>query len=73
MASSPQQLQLFIRLPAVLQKVGMSKSHIYNLMGLGEFPAQIKISQKISVWVASEIDDWIQEKIKQRDEEEAAQ
>ena len=52
MASSPQQLQLFIRLPEVRQKVGMSKSHIYNLMGLGEFPAQIKISQKISVWVA---------------------
>ena len=73
MASSPQQLQLFIRLPEVRQKVGMSKSHIYKLMGSGDFPAQIKLSQKVSVWVASEIDDWIQEKIKQRDDEEAAQ
>ena len=73
MASSTQQLQLFIRLPEVRQKVGMSKSHIYNLMGSGDFPAQIKISQKISVWVASEIDDWVEEKIKQRDEEGAVQ
>ena len=43
------QLQLFIRLPEVRQKVGMSKSHIYNLMGSGDFPAQIKLSQKRSV------------------------
>ena len=67
MASSPQQLQLFIRLPAVLQKVGMSKSFVYDLISQDKFPKPVKVSSRISCWVAAEVDQWVQERIDARD------
>ncbi|MDC3357035.1 AlpA family transcriptional regulator [Pseudomonadales bacterium] len=67
MASSPQQLQLFIRLPAVLQKVGMSKSFVYDLITQDKFPKPVKVSPRISCWVAAEVDQWVQERIDARD------
>ena len=67
MASSPQQLQLFIRLPEVRQKVGMSKSHIYDLIAQDKFPKPVKVSSRISCWVAAEVEQWIQEQIDARD------
>ena len=67
MASSPQQLQLFIRLPAVLQKVGMSKSFVYDLITQDKFPKPVKVSSRISCWVAAEVEQWVQERIDARD------
>ena len=67
MASSPQQLQLFLRLPAVLQKVGMSKSFVYDLITQDKFPKPVKVSSRISCWVAAEVDQWVQERIDARD------
>lgn len=67
MASSPQQLQLFIRLPEVRQKVGMSKSYIYDLISQDKFPKPVKVSSRISCWVAAEVEQWIQEQIDARD------
>ena len=67
MASSPQQLQLFIRLPAVLQKVGVSKSFVYDLITQDKFPKPVKVSPRISCWVAAEVDQWVQERIDARD------
>ena len=61
--------ELFIRLPAVLQKVAMSKSQIYKLIAQDQFPIPVKVSRRISCCVTLEIDDWIEKKIKQRDEE----
>ena len=67
MASSPQQLQLFIRLPEVRQKVGMSKSYIYDLIAQDKFPKPVKVSSRISCWVAAEVDQWVQEQIDGRE------
>lgn len=57
-----------LRLRDVIARVGIQKSQIYKLMELDEFPKSVKLSYKVSCWVASEIDDWIENKIKQRDE-----
>ena len=67
MASSPQQLQLFIRLPEVRQKVGMSKSYIYDLISQDKFPKPVKVSSRISCWVTAEVEQWVQEQIDARD------
>jgi prophage regulatory protein len=67
MASSPQQLQLFIRLPEVRQKVGMSKSHIYDLITQDKFPKPVKVSSRISCWVTAEVEQWVQEQIDGRE------
>ena len=67
MASSPRQLALLIRLPEVRQKVGMSKSQIYKLIAQDKFPKPLKVSHRISCWVAAEVDEWVQELIAERD------
>ena len=61
------QLQLFIRLPEVRQKVGMSKSYIYDLISQDKFPKPVKVSSRISCWVTAEVEQWVQERIDARD------
>lgn len=51
--------EAFLRLPAVMQRVGYSKSRLYALISRGEFPQPIRIGQRASAWLESEIDAWI--------------
>ena len=44
-------------------KAGISISHLYYLVAEGEFPQPIKISDRISAFIESEIDEWIEGKI----------
>ena len=55
-----------IRLPAVMQMIGMSKPSVYAMIKQGKFPRQIKIGAKASGWVLSEIEQWISERINAR-------
>jgi len=48
-----------IRLPEVLHRTGMGRSTLYNLIGQGHFPAQIKVGWT-TVWLESEVDAWIE-------------
>ena len=63
------QLELFIRLPEVRQRVGISKSQIYKLITRDQFPKPVKVSQRISCWAAAEVEGWVNNKIERRDEE----
>ncbi|MBU6392936.1 MAG: AlpA family transcriptional regulator [Sphingomonadales bacterium] len=55
-AQTPMRL---IRLPEVISKVGIKRSTIYQRMAEGRFPKGRAIGPKSTVWVESEIDDWI--------------
>ena len=66
---NPKQLDLFIRLPEVMQRVGLSKSQVYKLIAEDQFPNPVKVSQRISCWVVTEVDDWIKNQIQCRDSE----
>ncbi len=67
MTDHPRQLELFIRLPEVRQRVGMSKSQIYKLIAQDQFPKPVKVSRRISCWVVAEVEQWAQEQIDGRD------
>ena len=67
MTDHPRQLELFIRLPEVRQRVGMSKSQIYKLIAQDQFPKPVKVSRRISCWVVAEVEQWTQEQIDGRD------
>lgn len=59
----------FLRLPAVLEKTGLSKTSVYTLPN---FPKPIKIKAGAALqggarWVESEIDEWMQSLIQLRD------
>ena len=56
-----------IRLPQVLQRVGFSKAKLYKLIAADQFPQPIKFSSRLSCWEAGEVDQWIIEKILERD------
>ena len=52
-----------LRLPQVLERVGLGKSSVYAMIHRKEFPAPIKIGDRISAWDSSAIDAWIEEQI----------
>lgn len=60
-----------LKLPEVTAETTFSSSQIYSLIQKGEFPKPIKLSERSSAWVASEVYEWIELKIQQRDEEAA--
>ena len=54
-----QNSQYIIRLRQAILKTGLSRSTIYTLIKLGDFPQQIKLSPRTMGFLESEIDEWI--------------
>jgi len=48
-----------LRLPEVIDRVGLRRSAIYQRMSEGRFPKCRSLGPKCSVWVEAEINDWI--------------
>lgn len=53
-----------IRLPQVSSKSALKRSAIYQRIKDGTFPAPVSIGPRASAWIESEIDDWIEQRIK---------
>ena len=51
---------------AVCEKIGFSFAHIDRLEDAGKLPKRIKVGFRV-FWLDSEIDDWIKERIAERD------
>ena len=48
-----------LRLPAVLDRTGLSRSTLYRKIDQSTFPRQIKISERCAGWRSSAIDAWL--------------
>jgi prophage regulatory protein len=48
-----------LRLPAVKDMTGLSKTTIYDLIKQGKFPDRIKVTERASRWKSADIDAWI--------------
>lgn len=55
-----------LRLNEVLKKTGLSKASIYQYMRKDKFPKKIDIGIRAVGWVDSEIDLWIEGRMKDR-------
>jgi len=53
------QTDKILRLPQVLDKVGLKKSAIYNRIKAGQFPPPIKLGTHASGWLESDVQNWI--------------
>lgn len=53
----------FLRLTAVRERTGLSKTTIYDLVKKKKFPSYVKLSDRVTVWVSDEIDGWIDARI----------
>ena len=54
----------FLRLKDVIRITSLSRSTIYRYVASGIFPKQIEIAPKIVVWLESDVQKWMSEKIK---------
>ena len=60
--SGQNQIKL-IRIAEVSNLTTISKSHIYTLARQGRFPKPRRISENTSVWLESEVLDWMKDKL----------
>lgn len=58
-----------LRLPEVILKVGIKKDSIYKRMAKNEFPKPVSLGGRAVAWVGSEIDQYISDKVSDRDHE----
>ncbi|MEA5123258.1 helix-turn-helix transcriptional regulator [Xanthomonas floridensis] len=66
MSTTPTTTQRLLRLPDVLDRVGISKSTLYSRIRDKTFPQPLHLGTS-SVWVESEVTDWINDQIALRD------
>lgn len=66
-----EQNEKILRLGAVLDKTGISRSSLYNMIKDGLFPKPVSIGIRSSGWIQSEVNAWIQERIIHRNYNES--
>ncbi len=59
------QNERILRRPEVEAATGLGRSVIYSLMADGEFPQQVPLHGRTVGWVASEVQSWISDRIKE--------
>jgi prophage regulatory protein len=52
-----------LRLRDVLRRTALSRSQIYRLISLREFPRQIPLGARAAGWIEHEIDQWLIDRI----------
>lgn len=55
-------LEKHLRLPAVIEATGLSRSTIYDMMKAGTFPQPVKLSVRAVAWPQSEVMNWLAER-----------
>lgn len=56
-----------LRKPQVLEKIGVSAATLWRMCKVGMFPKPIKVGINSVAWIEQEIDDWIADKVSERD------
>ena len=62
------QKKKLLRLPEVISRTGYKRSNIYQLMNLGDVPKSVQLEPGTVAWLSSEIDQWIDDRVKERDQ-----
>jgi prophage regulatory protein len=53
----------FLRLPTVIKVTGLKKTSIYNRMREKTFPLSVQLGPRTVGWIASEVNQWVAERI----------
>jgi prophage regulatory protein len=59
-----------LRLPAVKDRTGLATSTIYKLIRAGKFPRHIKITERASGWLETDIDAWVESRARKGEAEQ---
>lgn len=63
MAQQQPQAPRLLRLPAVLDRVGVSRASLYRMIAAGEFPAPVHLSARSVAWPEADVSEWIEARI----------
>lgn len=61
----------FLRLNDVKALTGLGRSTIYKYIKQGTFPTAVKLGGRSTAWVEAEVQVWIAERIRERDQQVA--
>ena len=53
-----------LRLPEVINRVGLKRASIYSAIAQGSFPKQIILNARAVGWIEQEIEDWLAMRVK---------
>jgi len=56
-----------IRLREVMATTGLARSTVYKYISEGAFPKPVSLGERCVGWVEEEVQDWVMEKIEERD------
>jgi prophage regulatory protein len=56
-----------MKLKAVMECTGLARSTVYKFIAEGRFPKPVKLGARMVAWVEGEIQQWILERIDERD------
>jgi len=62
----PAAIPRLVSLRVVMQLTSLSRSTLYDLVRSQRFPSPIKVTERRSAWVQSEIASWIDDRIRTR-------
>jgi len=54
-----------LRLPAVKERTGLSRSSIYLRINNNEFPSPISLGGRAVGWLEEDIDNWLNQKVEE--------
>ena len=61
-----------IRVPTVLERIGVSRSTLYQWVSEGKFPRSVPIGDRAVGWLESDVDAWIERKAAEAETARAA-
>lgn len=65
-ANAPAPTERFMRLPEVMATCGLPMSSLYDAVRRGDFPKPVPLSRKSVGWLASEVQQWMAQRIAAR-------
>jgi prophage regulatory protein len=63
MSESVNSLPALLRLPTVMERTGLRRSTIYELVQKGAFPAPVNLGPRTVAWPSNEVDTWIVQRL----------
>jgi len=58
----------FIKLKEVMTMTGLARATVYKHMGDKKFPKSVSLGDRAVAWLESEVEEWMLERIAQRDD-----
>lgn len=72
MPQESQPYRSLLRIAAVQERTGLSRSQLYRLVNDGEFPAPVKLSERTVAWPSDAVSAWIESRIQASQEARTA-